>query len=264
MTSGIYSYTEDKSFNQAWRKTPYKHWQPEEIIHIALKHPDYFKPGTGWHYSDTNYYLLGLLLEKMTHQTLTNLIQRQLLNPLQIKSIHYVPHRYDSNILNQLAHGYGVGYIDRTQVNMSQAGAAGAMIAKPSSLLKWLNALFSGDVVDSSSLKAMLTPYAKQDGKLASLHKSPAYGLGVFRVYYPHRGGINWVYLGGTWGYLTWYDWVPAQKLLFVISVNVGMDFNNQQNQSVGYALIHQIVPKVYKLAEKMSQAESNRRPVKL
>jgi len=57
---------------------------------------------------------------------------------------------------------------------------------------------------------------------------------------------------------------VPAQKLLFVISVNVGMDFNNQQNRSVGYVLIHQIAPKVYEQAKKMSQAESNRRPVKL
>ena len=65
------------------------------------------------------------------------------------------------------------------------------------SLLKWLNALFAGEVVDRSSLGVMLTPYAKQDGELASSPKSPAYGLGVFRVYYPHRDGINWVYLGG-------------------------------------------------------------------
>lgn len=197
MTSGIYSYTESSSFNKSWKKHPKREWTALEIINIALSNQPYFKPGRGWHYSDTNYYLIGLLLEKMNHELLTKQINQKLLNPFHISHITYIPNKYNSSITAKLAKGYGKNLIDRTEVNMSQAGAAGAIIARPSSLAKWLHDLFSGKILSHNMLKQMLTPYSKKTGQVTRDPKTNAYGLGVFRSYYPNRGGINWGYLGG-------------------------------------------------------------------
>ena len=77
MTSGIYSYTDSPEFNKLWEANPTMQWSPKQIIKIALSQPSYFKPGHGWHYSDTNYYLLGVLLTKIMNKSLAQQIQDQ-------------------------------------------------------------------------------------------------------------------------------------------------------------------------------------------
>ena len=68
----------------------------------------------------------------------------------------------------------------------------------------------------------------------------------MFRSYYPNRAGINWGYLGGTWGYQTWYQWCPENNILFVISVNVGMAYHGKQAKSTGYEVVHEFAPDLY------------------
>src|SRR5215472_704559 len=63
MSSGLFNYSEDKGFDPALLANPYKVWQPEELLAIAFKHQPYFAPGKGWHYSNTNTVLLGLIIE---------------------------------------------------------------------------------------------------------------------------------------------------------------------------------------------------------
>ena len=142
MTSGIYSYTESAGFNKSWQKHPKRAWHAQEIINIALSNQSYFKPGRGWHYSDTDYYLIGLLLKKMNYKLLNRQINQKLLKPFHISHITYISSKYNSSTTGRLAKGYGKNMIDRTEVNMSQACVAGAIIARPSSLAKWLHDLF--------------------------------------------------------------------------------------------------------------------------
>lgn len=246
MTSGIYSYTESKKFNQTWKAHPKKYWAAQNLITIAAKHKSYFKPGKGWHYSDTNYVILGQLLQHISHQKLATLIQDKLLKPYKISNIYYIIHEYDASMLKRISRGYGKNYIDRTNVNLSQARGAGAIVAQPIELLKWLHLLFSGQIINKSSLRQMLTPYTKAAGVLTTDPKPTAYGLGVFRSYYPHDDGVNWGYGGATWGYMTWYDWAPATNILYVVSVNIGMSYGANQHISPGVILVHQIYPKLY------------------
>lgn len=253
MTAGIYSYTESDEFNKIWKAHPTQDWNSDSVIKIALNNPAYFKPGKGWHYSDTNYYLLGLLLEKISHKKLSVLINEKLLKPFNIQNIYYLPENYNKQMFQRISQGYGYNYINRTNVNMSQAGAAGAMVARPADLLNWLSKLFSGKIIKKSLLKQMLTPYSKINGSIATNPKTPAYGLGIFRSYYPDRGGINWGYMGGTWGYLTWYDWNPSKNILYVVSSNIGMAFKDKNGVGGGYQLIQKIFPPLQKQIEILS-----------
>jgi D-alanyl-D-alanine carboxypeptidase len=246
MTSGIYSYGESKSFNEAWQAHPKKYWSTKNIISIAANHKSYFKPGKGWHYSDTNYVILGQLLQHISHQKLGTLIQDKLLKPYKISNIYYIINEYDASMLKRISRGYGERYIDRTNVNLSQARGAGAIVAQPIKLLKWLHLLFSGQIINKSLLTQMLTPYTKSAGVLTTDPKPAAYGLGLFRSYYPHDDGVNWGYGGATWGYMTWYDWAPATNILYVVSVNIGMSYGDNLHFSSGAILVKKIYPKLY------------------
>jgi D-alanyl-D-alanine carboxypeptidase len=66
MTAGLHNYTED----EAWVKTAFSNfkrvWTPRELVDVGIKHPPDFPPGHGWHYSNTNYVLLGMILEQVT------------------------------------------------------------------------------------------------------------------------------------------------------------------------------------------------------
>ena len=82
MTSGLYNYSEALSFNQELDRNPARHWTPWELLHIAFAHSPYFAPGKGYHYSNTNYILLGLIVQKLTHHTLTYEFRRRIFRPL--------------------------------------------------------------------------------------------------------------------------------------------------------------------------------------
>src|SRR5580704_3915567 len=86
MTSGIYNGTEDPDFNANIDAKPETIWTPQEFIALALKHPPYFAPGTGFHYSNTNYELLGLIVEKQSGMALDNFMAERIFRPLGMTS----------------------------------------------------------------------------------------------------------------------------------------------------------------------------------
>jgi D-alanyl-D-alanine carboxypeptidase len=73
MTSGIASYTEDKQWAKEFLSDPTRVWKPEELAQIGIKESPLFEPGTEWYYSNTNYMLLGLVLEQVTGKPIGDL-----------------------------------------------------------------------------------------------------------------------------------------------------------------------------------------------
>ncbi|WP_373191186.1 serine hydrolase domain-containing protein, partial [Mycobacterium marinum] len=61
MRSGLYNYSETPEVNEALDNDPQRVWTPDELLTIAYQNPPYFLPGAGYHYSNTNYVLLGLI-----------------------------------------------------------------------------------------------------------------------------------------------------------------------------------------------------------
>ena len=65
-TSGLFDYTSDEDFQEAVDAEPLRKWQPQELVDFAISHEPYFAPGEEWHYSNTNYILLGMIVEEVT------------------------------------------------------------------------------------------------------------------------------------------------------------------------------------------------------
>ena len=85
MRSGLYGYTNDPEFAATLDADPTKVWTPQEVLAIAFRHPPEFPPGTAHDYSNTNYALLGLTVEKVEGEPLAQTFQDRFYGPLGLK-----------------------------------------------------------------------------------------------------------------------------------------------------------------------------------
>lgn len=224
-SSGIYNYTHGKDFDAKIRQSPNKYWTLAELANLAYAHDDAFKPGEKSQYSNTDYILLGLIIEKITHQPLQTVFNHYL-NRYHVKNTFYTPDRYPKNILPYLAHGYnqdGTLKIneDITFMSMSFMQSSGAMLSTPHDLVNWLHALFSGQIVSKQSLANMqeLIPI-KQNNTENALFTEVGSGLGMGMVYFQDSGN-TWVHAGGSLGYESFYAYNPDKNFYVALCYNL-------------------------------------------
>jgi D-alanyl-D-alanine carboxypeptidase len=102
MTSGLFDYSTDQDFQQA---DPGKVWDTKDLIAIAFRHRPYFAPGHGLHYTNTNYILLGMLIEQITGMPVEKAFQQRIFAPLGMDGSSLPPHP-SSVIPDPHPHGY--------------------------------------------------------------------------------------------------------------------------------------------------------------
>ena len=222
MTSGIASYTESDQWVKEWLSDPTKVWKPEELARFGIKEPPLFDPGTGWFYSNTNYVLLGLVLQQVTGKPIEQLYEEEIIGPLHLTETSFpgtssaIPEPYD--------HGYtlqgkssGSKPIDSTHWSPSSAWTAGEMISTAEDLLVYGRALGTG--------KGLLSPQAQKErldsfvDDVPPLNQPPlkgdlAYGIGLGKDHgwVGHNGEIP--------GYNTYLFYHPDIDAVVVVLVN--------------------------------------------
>jgi CubicO group peptidase (beta-lactamase class C family) len=151
-TSGVPNFIFDKRFFD-WRMVSHT---PAEEMEFFKHKPLNFLPGTQWEYSNSNYALLGIILEKVTGQRYVDLLQKRILEPLGMKDSGLD----DDLILSERAEGYqpgSRGIVPVRSQSMSVGWSTGAMYSTTGDLLRWERGLFGGKVLSASSLKQMTT-----------------------------------------------------------------------------------------------------------
>lgn len=112
MTSGIYNYTDDNGLFLAILQDPVRIWQDSELVALAYSHdPSILFPlGAKYFYSNTNYILVGMILEKVTGLSLETLMKERILKkyPEHFKSTSYSPKAYPQAERLNMAHGYAM------------------------------------------------------------------------------------------------------------------------------------------------------------
>lgn len=201
-TSGIPTYT-DTDWLEAGQH-PLTHAQV--LARFATK-PLEFAPGTQWRYSNSNYYLLGLVIEKLTKQSYGDAIRERVLLPAGMT--HSGPCNSP-----QLAHGYAtaLGPVDALPFDNGPAFAAGSLCSTALDLVAWQRALEHGTILKPASLAKMRANAKLSTGALAG------YGYGVFvgdRAGHPmieHGGAIN--------GFISELARYPGDDLTVVVLAN--------------------------------------------
>jgi D-alanyl-D-alanine carboxypeptidase len=174
-TSGIFDFDEDPKWVAARFAQPGREWSPGELVGIATSHPPRFPPGKGWSYSNTNYVLLGLVVQAVTGRPLGRELEARLFKPLALGATSYP---MGTRLTGRYAHGYFVGrpplpvpagtLVDVSMRLSPSAWGAGQMVSNANDITAFFAALLKGRLVRPTLLKAMKSPVPGN-----------AYGLGL-------------------------------------------------------------------------------------
>ncbi|TXB62854.1 serine hydrolase domain-containing protein [Phaeodactylibacter luteus] len=161
-TSGLADWFEDQpkqgpSFLEQMLASPGKFWEPSEVLAYARQQLSaHFAPGQGFHYSDTGYFLLGLLLEAHYGQPLHEVLQRQLLEPLGLEQVSM---HLRSAPLRAFAAAPAPLYLEELEVStyrsLSADWAGGGLLATADDLARFMQALAYGEVLPKSTWQSM-------------------------------------------------------------------------------------------------------------
>jgi CubicO group peptidase (beta-lactamase class C family) len=214
-TSGIPNFTSFKEFG-AWAAN--SHTWDEEYAFFKDKPLD-FEPGSKFAYSNSNFEVLGGILEKVSGKKYGDLLRERLFSPLGMSDSGLDS---DDLILPGRAEGYMPGpkglMVARSE-SMSVPFSAGSIYSTTGDLLKWEHGLFDGKLLSADSLKAMTTP-GKGD-----------YGLGVM---IHNEDGIEVVeHGGGIEGFNTNLIYAPDKRICVVVLANVNGAAPGQMGQQL-------------------------------
>ncbi|WP_308465259.1 serine hydrolase domain-containing protein [Rathayibacter soli] len=174
MTSGLGSYSADPQFASEVLSQPERQWTPQELLDQAYSMPTSFPPGTNMQYSNTNYVLLGQVIEYVTGKSWEDVVKEQILKPLHLTStvlptgnIMPSPHTTGyTHMTNEIVGATPTNaWTDATDFTPSATGAAGAMISRLGDLLTWGHALATGQgVLPASAQVQRLSSFATMSG----------------------------------------------------------------------------------------------------
>ena len=223
-TSGLVRYEFKEQFTRDLSARPDKMWKPEELVAYIFDTAAPFAAGQGWEYSDTNYIVLGMIIERLTGAPYYAEVKRRLLEPLGLRST--VP--TDRRVIPGLAQGYAgpdnpFGGSDavvlpdgRFVINPQFEWTGGGMASTTLDLVRWARALYEGDVLDAQTRALML------QGVPSRLGPNSEYGLGVI-IRRSTPLGPAYGHSGFFPGYVTEMMYFPQSRITAAIQVNTSV-----------------------------------------
>lgn len=177
LQSGIFSYDQDERHMAPYLAGDLDYaYQPEQLIALAAEHPAMFRPGERFYYSNTNYALLALIVQKIVGRPLADVARERIFEPVGMSSSS-MP--ITSALESPYSHGYLLGLapepVDATGISASSIFGNGNLVATPLDTAMFYRALVRGEVVSEAQLPAML----RLDPKVPDTH----YAMGVWHSF---------------------------------------------------------------------------------
>jgi D-alanyl-D-alanine carboxypeptidase len=216
---------------------PGKVWARDETLKYLRDgdNPATNRPGAAFNYANTNYTLLGLIVEKVTGNDLTDEIRERILAPLSIQDVyldgfqpvprdrlagnyHFATPAYiEAAGINTAFETIRPGLIETTGFNLSVEWAAGGIVAAAEDLAIFAQALAAGNLLDERSRSMFLDfrPASEDEGSMEV-------GRGIFRMPVRENGANMINHGGGVLGYSAFMGWVENTEISVVVLINVG------------------------------------------
>ena len=202
-----------------------------EVFAYISKEPFDFEPGESFRYNNSGFWLLGVIIERVTGKPYSQSIRELLLEPLGLDRT-----RYDepARIVAGRARGYAVvgKELQNSECNSpTRPYASGALLSTVTDLLDWQHALFSGKVVDAALLQRMITR-----GTLDSGAPVP-YGFGLALSEF--GGARRIAHAGGIVGFSAFLSHYPEHALtIAVISNTMGVELRTELEEPIAALLL--------------------------
>lgn len=240
-TSGIQDYARI-------RETPNRmvgDLTPEQMIDIFKDRPLRFAPGTQWEYSNSGYFLLGYIIERITGRTYGEFLEENIFKPLGMTNSLYAS---DRKLVKNRVDGYtegDTGFVNAPYISMTHPYAAGAILSTVGDLFTWNRALHSYKLVRKESLEKALTRYTLADGRKTNYGYGLRFGSIQESPSLWHAGGIN--------GFTSIAMFLPEEDVFVAVFSN--SDANSPEEISAKLAALAIGKPYEYK-AIPVSQAD--------
>lgn len=219
-SSGLVRYEFKETFTKALTANPMKVWTPEERLAYLLDEKPPFEAGKGWDYSDTNYIVLGMIIERVTGRKFFDEAHRRLIKPLKLTNT--IPQ--EGPAMKGVVQGYAgpnnpFGGKDamiengKFVINPQLEWTGGGYASTSQDLARWAKMLYEGKAFDPSLLPQVL------DGVSAPmLGRETKYGLGV--IIRTTQAGRSYGHSGFFPGYVTDMMYFPDSRIAVAVQVN--------------------------------------------
>ena len=214
--SGLHNFTNDAGYATYMLK-PQTHTQM--LTTIATLKPD-FEPDTKAAYSNSNFVLLGYIIEQITGKTYAEALKQRITDKIGLANTYYGT-TTDTAKNEAYSFAYTTTWTQQPETDMSIPGGAGAIVSTPADLVKFIEALFAGKLVSTAHLETMKTI---KDG----------YGMGMVRIPFYER--VSYGHTGGIDGFTSLLGYFPDDKLAFAYVSN-GAAPNYTANDLIGGVL---------------------------
>ena len=207
-TSGIPDYEEIRSYDvYRFRLVP------EDVIRSAHSRPMDFAPGEGYNYSNTGYYLLSMIIERIEGKPLGEVLKNRIFDPLAMTQTRMadpeviIPHRASGYWVNRVGK-----LINRNPTETSSTLGAGGLLTSAFDLIKWDEALYGDQLLSADSKAVMWTAMILPNGE------STEYGLGW--QLRPYRSLMPQSHGGQVAGFNASFARLPEHEICFVVFYN--------------------------------------------
>lgn len=199
--TGIFNFTEI-SGKSSWEQ---EFHTKEEFINYFITKKSNFEPDTYYEYSNTNYALLGFILQKIYEKPFQKILDEKICSPLDLKNTYFST-QTDETKNEALSYNIQNEYIQNAKVNFSNHPASGGLVSTAVELNTFLSALFNGKLISEKNLEIMLP---KDKGE---------YGMGIEKL--PFDNPIGYTHTGRIENYISGYWYFPIEKLGIVTLAN--------------------------------------------
>lgn len=225
-TSGLVRYEFNQKFLADLKASPDKTWRPDELIAYLFGSKAPFEAGKGWDYSDTNYIVLGMIIEKVSGMRYYELARKKLLKPLKLKRTFPQNKRRLKGLVQGYA-GEGNEFTGSDKVlsngvfaiNPQFEWTGGGMVSNAGDLARWAIGFYEGRAFDRSLLSEALNGVAAP-----LLGRDARYGLGV--IVRPTAIGTSYGHSGFFPGYMTDMMYFPEHRIAVAVQVNSSVPRN--------------------------------------
>jgi D-alanyl-D-alanine carboxypeptidase len=178
----------------------------DEMLALIVKGAPDFEPDTKYHYSNSGYFILGLILEKVTSKPYERALEERITSKIGLKDTYLTTGNIDVNKNEALTYiHFGGDWKPVSETHPTILFSAGAIVSTPGDMAKFIQALFEGKLVSRETFDQMKT---MRDGE--------GFGMGTFtfagKTFYGHTGGAD--------NYGAWLAYEPEEKLAIAYTTN--------------------------------------------
>jgi D-alanyl-D-alanine carboxypeptidase len=236
MTSGIATYDDQPAWYADYATDPHTYFSPERLVDYVLDAP----ATSGYSYSNTNYVLAEMIIERVTGDSYQDQLYRRLIEPLGLCDLHYRPDVYPAWVTDREPAGYFFNSQfplsqllgrDVSRDTLSWARAAGAIISTTSDMTRWERALYGGRLLppqQQAELESLVSTKTGQPIASTSATDPQGFGLGIAQLTDPQLGTF-WFYEGETLGFRAVHAYFPDSGLIIAFGLNSATESANDR-----------------------------------